>query len=239
MTQQHRDAREKPNPELERLAQEGRAARANAASSTTDEAKAAGERHLREALATLHGAPKNVAVKAAGGLCLMAALLMIALHQTVPAPVGIATLALGIILTVSGGIMSPQASDSAVEDERQWSHSLPFAFEGYFEVLAAKPRSVGGVRTHITWGPEVGAVDEQLLADIFAAMDPGSQLEHADTSGVVLASGPISGETGARINREPVVRNHAYPEYIHNLSAKVLVPLSRSYAIESVRLEAI
>jgi hypothetical protein len=233
----YRDSQAKPDPELERLAREGRAARSHAIDAAAGDAQASGDRHLREALAAVHGAPAGLVVKLAAGACLMSALVMILLHESVPAPIGIATLALGIILAIASGVMSPRANDAALEAERSWYRALPFALEGYFEVLSAKPRSTGGVRAHITWRGELAKVDEQLLADAFAAADPAARLEHADTSGAVFGSGPIRGETGGRINRVPVLRNHRYPEYVHTLVEKVLVPLARSHPIESVRLE--
>jgi hypothetical protein len=234
---EYRDSRARPDPELERLAREGRAARSQAMDAATGDAQTAGDRHLREALAAVHGAPTGLGIKLAAGFCMMSAVVMILLHESVPAPIGVFTLALGIILSIASGVMSPRANDAALEAERTWYRALPFTLEGYFEVLSAAPRSTGGVRAHITWRGERAKVDEQLLADAFAACDPAARLEHADTSGAVFASGPIRGETGGRINHVPVIRNHRYPEYVHTLVEKVLVPLARSHPMESVRLE--
>jgi hypothetical protein len=239
VTEPFRDPPDKPSAELTRLASAGRAARSSAQDAAVGDARAAGDRHLHEALAATHGAPRNQARKLGAGACLMVALVMMLAHESVPAPIGVATLALGIVLAVAGGVMSPRVSDAALEEERKWTRSLPFALDGYFEVLSAKPRAEGGVRAHITWSEDTRAVDEALLADAFAAVDPVARLDQADETGVVFASGPIRGETGARINREPVLRNHAYPAYVRDLVTKVLVPLAKSYPMIRVRLEAV
>lgn len=239
MTSRYRQPRAKPSPELERLARRGRAARTTAVDTATEEAQVARDRHLREALAAVYGAPKRGMVKGAAAVCLLSAIFMVLLHESVPAPLGVATFALGIILAISGAVMTPQATDAALEEERTWSRSHPFPLEGYFEVLSAKPRKTGGVRAHVTWKGDDEEVDEQLLADAFAAIDPAATLDHADDADVVFASGPINGDTGARTNRNAVLSNFAYPEYIHNLVTKVLVPLAKSHPIDKVRLEAV
>lgn len=198
-----------------------------------------GDRHLREALAATYGAPKKLVVKLAGFACMMVALTMVLFHESVPAPLGIFTFALALILLISGSVMAPRAPDSALEEERRWARSLPFTLEGYFEVLSAKPRETGGLRAHVTWVADGPEVDAALLADAFAAADPGARLDESDASGAIFASGPISGATGARINHVPVLRNHLYPEYVHALMTKVLVPLAKSHPIEKVRLEPV
>lgn len=237
----YRDANAKADPELERLAREGRAARAQASGAAADDAKVAGDRHLREALAALHGAaPSSVALKLVGGFLLMAAVVMALLHESVHPMVGVLTFFVGIVVSVVASISAPRATDEALEAERTWYRGLPFELDGYFAVLSAEPRPSGGVRAHITWRSDVaeaGNVDEQLVADAFAVADPAARLESADSAGAVFVSGPITGLTGSTINRRPVVRNHRYPEYLHTLVDKVLVPLSRSRPIERVRLE--
>ncbi len=237
MTEEYRDSGAKPSSELARLAREGRAARETANGAATGDAQANADRHLREALATIHGAPNRTIVKSLGGLCMMVALLMVLLNESVPAPVGLATIVVAFILTFAGSLMSPRASDGALDEERAWARALPFELEGYFESLSVAPRSEGTLRAHITWRAEE-SIDEQLLTDAFAVHDTSASVESVERTGVVYVSGPISGHTGSRINREPVLRNHKYPDYIHDLAEKVLVPLSKSYAIERVRLEA-
>lgn len=237
MTEEYRDDAAKPSSNLQRLAREGRAARETALDDAGQSAAQDADRHLREALSAIHGAPKRAMIKAAGGLCMLIAVTMIFLNEYVPAPVGLATVLLAFALTFTGAMMSPRASDQALEEERTWARALPFTLERYFEALSVEPRTSGTLRAHITWRAEKN-IDEQLLADAFAVHDTSATVEDTGRSGAVFVSGPISGDTGARVNRSPVLRNHKYPDYIHDLADKVLVPLSKSHPIESVRLEA-
>lgn len=235
---EYREGR-KGSPELEALARAGRAAREDADDVSSRAAAIDGERHLREALASIYGAPTNLMVRLLGGFALMAGLVMVMMNQSVPAPLGAATVALGILLAVAGGVMSPKAPLAGVEEERKWARSHPFALEGYFEVLSAKPRASGGVRAHVTWKGEGPDVEGHLLADAIAAADPGARVERNDAAEVVFVSGKIDGTTGSSVNRVPVVRNHRYPDHVHALVDKVLVPLSRRHPIERVRLEPV
>lgn len=236
---QYRDSPTKASPELERLAQQGRAARENASDSASKDAEVAGDHHLREALVPLYGSPRTLIAKSVAATLMAIAGLLIAFNKSVHPAFGIVAVFVAFFALFGASVLTPRASDGALEEERTWEKGLPFALEGYFDVLSATPRESGGLKAYITWHSDTAEVDEKLLADAFAGADADATLEEAEEGGPIFVSGAISGRTGGSINHRPILRNHHYPEYIHTLMAKVLIPLSKSHRIEHVRLEAV
>lgn len=130
--------------------------------------------------------------------------------------------------------LPPLASRAAVEAERAWVASLPFALDGYFELIASKPRGVSAVRVDLWWTNQ--GVDLPTLQGIIALFDTQSSINQAHDAHASFTTGPISGSTGIRINRAYVYRNHRLGTAVHRLVEVVLMPIHRNAPLARVKL---
>ena len=149
-------------------------------------------------------------------------------------------LAVAVPLLV-GGLMlrlfaTPTASRWRVTAENGWVASLPFAMEGYLEVLAADPEFACRLVTALVWGGAGAAPGPETVQGILGVLDTDARAQSHEGRGVDIRSGPISGNTGIVSNGQMVLRNTRLVPYVHRLVDEVLMPLHRSHAIARVSL---
>jgi len=220
--------------ELARLAAEGqsRILQASAAPAKIEEKKRrAGERHVRVALGGHHGAPVRTASYVLIGVAALAsvgALLW-----------GAGMLWLGLPLLIGALAVRwyapPKATLAQVARERAWVASLPFALEGYFDVLAGEPQLSCHLSVTLAWNEARLAPSEDVVRAVFGVLDTGTRVESRDGAAVIRSS-LLSGRTWIQLEDGPLSRNTKIVAYVHSLVDKVLLPLHRSCAIARVSL---
>jgi len=117
-----------------------------------------------------------------------------------------------------------------------WVKGLPFALEGYFEVLGAPSRGSRAVHYEVVWQSGVRPPEAALVHDV---RHRGSHCEHRACGRWRGARHRrrVSGDTGMSSHRVPVVRNHRLPAHVHAVVEPVLVPLHRGHPIARVLLK--
>lgn len=203
----------------------------------------AAERNLRTALGPVRGAPVRRALLAALTVCLVTIAVGVAIAVTSGAR-EVFGVAIPIFANVSAFacfgffaaymFVPPMASRASVEAERAWAASLPFPMDWYFELLASEPRAVSAIRVELWWAGQ--GVDPHTLQGLIALFDTGARVERSDGAYAAIATGPISGMTGIRVNRSNVYRNHRLGTAVHRLVDVVLLPLHRNAPLARVKL---
>jgi hypothetical protein len=135
----------------------------------------------------------------------------------------------------------PVATRARVTAERAWATSLPFALDGYFDVLAAEPVAWCALEITLAWENPTGAPGVDTVQAIFGTSDTAAKVQHGAGAGTVgVRSDVISGSTGissgSKRNPVYVYRNHRFVAYTHRLVDEVLLPLHRSHAIARVSM---
>jgi hypothetical protein len=150
-------------------------------------------------------------------------------------------LLLGDLLFVAGVallvLVPPKATRTRVAIETAWARSLPFAMDGYLELLGGEPHATSVVVVELTWGDprSPGGMDE--LRGRLGVLDAEARLEARDDATAVIHSGSISGRTGIRLNRAYVVnRNTRFVGWVHGLVEQALVPLHGSHPVARIAL---
>lgn len=227
------------DPELARLAMEGQQRRLQAAA----------ENQMVQR--TQNGGYLSTAIGAYRGSTLKRVMLAAILVSAVVGAIGVGFNVLG--QTMIGGMLlpgfviafitfmiwvfvPPLASQAAMAAEQSWVSAQPFQLSGYFEMLSAEPQSARSVTYTIRWQGGTRPPDPALLHGIFGAVDPNARVEHVDGNGAMIVGGAVSGQTGIRVNRVPVYRNHRLPAHVHAVVEQVLVALHRSHPIAEVSL---
>lgn len=228
-----------PDPELARLATEGKRRRMEAASGQEIAERTAGDHHLRTAIGAYRGSTikRVVLVVLIGGTALGAlgvALTSLGAHES-----GVLLFpgfAVAFICVFLAAFIPPIASRGAVAAEQDWAMALPFQLTGYFDVLSADPRPARRVVYEIVWQEGSRPPDTNLLHGIIGAVDPEARVDRVDARGATITSGAVSGATGITTNQRPVYRNHRFCKSIHGVVEQVLLPLHRTYPIAHVTL---
>lgn len=228
-----------PDPELARLAAQGQQRRMEAAHNHAVEQRIDGSGHLKTAIGAYRGSTLKRVLLSALLLGIAAGATGVVLSSVGYAEIGgylIPGFLGAFIMFFAFMFAPPIASQGAIAAERAWMMGLPFQLTGYFELLSAEPRHARTVRYQIRWQDGARPPEQQLLHSIFGAVDPQARVEHADHNGALISSGAVSGQTGIRVNRVPVYRNHRLPAHIHGVVDQVLVTLHRSHPIAQVTL---
>ena len=136
----------------------------------------------------------------------------------------------------------PIATRARVAAERAWAASLPFALQGYFEVLAAEPVAWCALEVELAWGDAGGAPSLETVQGILGTIDTAARVvPYGGGTAVGIRSDLISGSTGISTGgkRNPVYvyRNHRFVAYTHRLVDEILLPLHRSHAIARVSMK--
>lgn len=224
--------------ELERLAAEGRQRQAQFAAETKNNAHEDRERELRIALGAHFGTPARgvLTIVHLAAFSVLAVGLFLSVTKSVSE-------GLSAALTLGGGLPSfilifvrafstPTATPAMRAAEQSWYQSLPFAVSGYFEALTMKPQLQCRLRIELQFASHRTPTPE-LFSGVVQRLDPAA---------VVLppcagwAAGPISGNTGIKINNVRIYRNHRIVKYTHNAVDQILLPLHREYPLRSVHI---
>ena len=223
------------DPELSKLAAQGYARRNEEDTVKREEERVAGAHHLNAALAEFLGASKSNAPLVGaglGGLGILLAVLVGGYAQGL----GVIGAFVAFISLFAWNLMLPKVSPEEMARERAWSASFPFILEGYFEVLSRPPSAARSLVYELRWRDGITPPSITVLEGVFAVADPGACVERIDEEGARVRSGVISGDTGTRVNRQPVYRNHKLPPHVHDVVEKALVPLAKSHPIVSVTI---
>jgi hypothetical protein len=229
--------------ELARLAEQGQA-RLQAEHRGQDvRAQAAADRNMRVAIGPVRGAPVKRAVLVLLVLSVVGLIAGVAITHVVIHDVfrRLALLPYGMAgLFASGGLLflylylPPTASRAAVQAERVWVASLPFALERYFDVIAADPSSECRMQVELWW--TTPGVDPRILQGIIALFDTESSVTESGGAHASFTTGSISGSTGIRVNGAHIYRNHRLGKAFHRLVDVVLLPIHRSAPLARVKL---
>lgn len=231
-----------PN-ELARLAQQGQARLQAAQQGQAYAANAAADRNMRIAIGAVRGAPLKRAILVVLVLFVLAmiagavvAAFVIEDASSLPSfmPIPFVGLFASIWLVVIYVFLPPTASRAAVEAERAWVASLPFALERYFDVIAAEPEGLCRLHVELQWTTQ--GVDPRTLQGIVALFDTQARVPEAQGAYASFTTGPISGSTGIRVNRRNIYRNHRLAKAVHRLVDVVLLPIHRSAPLARVTL---
>ena len=129
--------------------------------------------------------------------------------------------------------MQPMASPARVAAERAWSTSLPFAMDGYFELLALDCSELHIV-IDVEWAPGRPA-EVSLVQGAAGALDVDARAEAVRGGAIRIRSGPLPGTyTDFHRNRRGSNRQHV--AYVHALIDRVLLPVHRSHPIARIAL---
>lgn len=228
-----------PDPELQRLAMQGEQRRLEAVAGHDSSRKDSGERHLRTAIGAYRGSTLKRVLLAVILVALVSGAGVVVMNVSGNPELGmtfVPCFSVAFILFFFWAFLPPIASKGAVAAEQSWLISLPFQLTGYFELLSSEPRSARSIGYQIRWREGTRPPDSTLLHSVFCAADPQARLEHADANGASIRGGAVSGQTGIRVNRSPVYRNHRLPGHIHAVIDQVLLTLHRSHPIAEVTL---
>ena len=231
----YRAGRSGPSDELARLAREGQARLRSGARSPDLLVTAAAERNMRVAIGPVRGAPLKRAVLALVALC-AAGLIghnLLSGARTITFAGTTGVVLAGWLLPLYM-LLPPLSSRAALEAERAWVASLPFALEGYFDVIGAPPEIRCRLRVELWWeGP---GVDPETLQGVAALFDTEARLIEVKSGYASLTSGPISGRIIARARRSNILRNHRFGKVVHRLVDVFLLPIHRSAPLARVTL---
>lgn len=234
MTEPYREAPD-ADPELEKLAAEGHARRNQASAVENERERLAGNERVNAALGEFLGSSKSNVPLVVGAFAAVGILLAVLIGDWARA-LGVIGVFVGFFAMFAWKLMVPQVTPEEMARERAWSESFPFVLEGYFEVLAQAPRASRSLVYEIRWTEGTPPPSIVVLEGVFSVADPGACVEHIDDEGARVRSGFLSGDTGTRVNRQPVYRNHKLPPHVHAVVEKALVPLAKSHPIVSVKI---
>ena len=237
----YRPAAPPPDPELVRLAMQGAQRQMEVTTARAQSQSESGESHFRTAVGAYRGSALKrffLLVLLAGCVFGVVGIVLLALERMDIAFFFLPGFLLAFLCIFLVAFIPPTASNGAMAAERQWMTSRPFLMVGYVECLSVEPRPSRSVAYELTWQPGVRPPDPALLHGIFLAVDPRARLEHVNQNGARIVSGPIPGNTGISVNRQPVYRNHRFGAAIHAVVDQVLLPLHRSCPIASLVLSS-
>jgi hypothetical protein len=129
--------------------------------------------------------------------------------------------------------VQPMASRARVAAERAWSTSLPFALDGYFDLLAMDDCSACHILVNVQWGPGRPA-ELALVEGAAGALDPDARAQ-ANGSGVLIRSTAMP-MTYLDRHRNRRGTNRQLAAYTHALVDRVLVPIHKSHPIARITL---
>ena len=201
------------------------------------------ETNVRVALGACYAGPLRKArpyllMVVAAGVTTMAGV-----SNLVPTPVVGPIFFLGGLVFVGGVLWAvlarPTASRAEVAAEKAWASSLPFALEGYFDMLAEDPVKECQLVMQLAWQP--GRVPTpDVVQGVLGLWDPGAMVHAGDdgalgirssrfVSGKFVVTNNADGQGFVRPTRDLVER-------VHRLVDAVLLPLHRSYPMARVSL---
>ena len=231
---------------LARLAAEGQhrilEASAREADARRDSDEKKHEKNVRIALGAYHGTPIR---KASYVLMGIGTLVIAAVGIESPdfGSAGVVVSFLAGMLAASSGLLmrvwsAPAATSATVAAEKAWAKSLPFALEGYFEMLAAEPTLECELVLELEWTP--GRVPTpETVQGLLGTWDTGARVQPLEEA-LCIRSGTFEcgriqnannwyGSDALRPTRHLVGK-------VHGLVTTVLQPLHRSHAIARVSL---
>jgi hypothetical protein len=232
--------------ELARLAEQGqrRILEAGAAGRTQANAAALAEEkkrdwHTRLALGAYYGIPLRKACFALMGMGVMT--FVTGGYLGVEGVAGVVGLVLSMLALVGGLVaallIDPTATRARVAAERAWAASLPFAVDGYFDLLAQDPVIACRLLVELTWGPGRKPAPE-IVRGAFGLWDAGVGVEPGKAATMNARGSPFmcGRYTRGYAGLSPAVPNRHLVGRVHRLVEKVLLPLHRSCALERVSL---
>jgi hypothetical protein len=235
----YRPAPTEPNPELEKLAAEGRA-RIQAANRAAPAPHAPpADLELRAALGSRYVSPLRAASYASFVLGVVLGLVGFVGPLRDDTTVTVVAEILGMLLLAGGIAVSStdaakRASAAQVGAERRWVQSLPFAMNGYFEVLEGPAEKECRLLVELEWLAAPAPADETILG-VWGLHDTGVRIDKRVGSIVTIRSGPISGN-GVQLSIYWIYDNRSIPRFVHGLVDRVLVPIHRSQPLARVSL---
>lgn len=244
----HRHGRSPQPSELERLAAEGARKHAAIADRNARLAARASSRNLAVAIGGYHSTPLLVVLKYVHYLAIATLLVSIGLAIGTDLALDLrpvmGTAALSSFLLIFARVfIPPVATKGQCEAEQAWVRSLPFALNGYFEVLAGTPSFYRTLTITIAWAPGSPVPSPATMVGAVRAVDPNATTPPsaaADGATFRWRTGQISGDTNIRVSggsgTRYVYRNHRIVKYVHDLVEKVLLPAHRGGPIASVTI---
>jgi len=200
------------------------------------------EKNVRIALGAYRGTPLRRASYALMGV---GALVLVAVGIESPdfGSAGVVAIFLVGMLAATGGLLirvwaTPAATTATVAAEKAWAKSLPFAMDGYFEILAAEPTLECQLVLELEWAP--GRVPTpETVQGLLGTWDTGARVQPLEKA-LCIRSGTF--ECGQLYNANTWYGSDALRPTrhlvgkVHGLVTTVLQPLHRSHAIARVSL---
>ncbi len=231
---------------LARLAAEGQHRILEASAREADARQESGggkrERNVRMALGAYHGTPIR---KASYALMGVGTLVIVAVGIESPdlGSAGVVVSFLVGMVAATGGLLirvwsAPAATRASLAAEEAWAESLPFALEGYFEMLAAEPTLECELVLELEWTP--GRVPTpEAVQGLLGTWDTDARVQPLEEV-LCIRSGTFEcgrihnannwyGSDALRPTRHLVGK-------VHRLVTTVLQPLHRSHAIARISL---
>lgn len=223
------------NPDLARLAREGRERIEREAREQAKRDAQLGDINMRVALGAHYGSPRK-------RVCLGIVALGV-LWGIVGGAAGWlegARGALPLLLITNGflgvALLQPVASVDQIARERAFVAGRPFRVSGYFEALSDAPMPEARLLVRVRFASSVPAPN--LLNDVLGCIDTQATVDQA-AGGLLIQSGAISGLTGIKSGGSWVYRNHRIVPWLHGLLEDVLGPVHASYPIASVDIDRV
>jgi len=200
------------------------------------------EKNVRIALGVYHGTPLRRASYALMGVGMLA-IAAVGIESPDFGSAGVVASFLVGMLAATGGLLirvwsAPAATSATLAAEKAWAESLPFAMEGYFEMLAAEPTLRCQLVLELEWAP--GRVPTpEIVQGLLGTWDTGARVQSLEKA-LCIRSGTFEcghvynannwyGSDALRPTRHLVGK-------VHGLVTTVLQPLHRSHAIARVSL---
>ncbi len=231
---------------LARLAAEGQHRILEAGAREADARQESGEgkreRNVRIALGAYHGTPVR---KASYALMGVGALVIVAVGIESPAfgSTGAVVSFLVGMLAATGGFLirvlsAPIATRAELAAERAWTKSLPFAMDGYFEMLAAEPTLECELVLELEWTPGHVPTPETVQG-LLGTWDTGARVQPLEEALCIRSSTFECGRLHNANNwygSDALRPTRHLVDKVHGLVTTILQPLHRSHAIARVSL---
>jgi hypothetical protein len=247
-----------PEADLERLAAQGRQLAAGQRALSQKNTEREIQARLLSAMELLPAPPRSLGALldtwiprtffALGGLAL--ALSLVPDDSTISGDLragGFGALAVGAVwlflpLVLSSrlarnGVMHRLRDRALLAAERAWPSSLPFALEGYLEILGQEPMSCS-IEAAITLQPGSRTPGLDVLQGLVLGIEVDAKVVNVGggASSTITIRSASKGDMAGSVY---VVSNREIPPYVHALVEKVLLPLHRTHPIERVSLSRV
>jgi hypothetical protein len=238
--------------ELARLAADGRSriSEAGAAQRLARErdAEEKSDENVRDALGARYGSGVRKTIVALFGACAVMCVLSLATCAAADKSSSHGgSQGLSIVSAVLGGLSGlsllgalslllsrRSATRAQVAAERAWAASLPFAMDGYFDLLGRSGNVACHLVIELVWQPG-RAPDLGTVQGVLGVLDTDARTQSSEHGSISVRSTALAcAWTNSRNVKQG--SNRQVVEYTHRLIEKVLLPLHRSHPLARISL---